>query len=195
MYFKLKTIWPLVTLLKVTATFLLGMWFTLGRPLEIPFKWVKHTPLDKTCHTWNLSKSNSKWLLWPWKWSQGQMHGMSWKPMTREIIWCINSRPICKTFWITAFSILHWFTLDRWTLAYKSEVKGHSDLILWLQGATDLRCSHARLEGSRFIGVKTCHQSVYGRTDERTNGRRIRLSLKLCDLWSAKLKTESESGF
>ena len=34
-------------------------------------------------------------------------------------------------------------TLERSTLAYKSEVKGRSDLILWLQGDIDQRYLHA----------------------------------------------------
>ena len=140
------------------------------------------------CHTSNLSKSDFKWLLWPWEWSQGQVCGMSSKALSRGITWYIKTVISVWTIFNTAISIPHWFTLDRWTLAYKSEVKGHSDLILWLQGDIDQRCSHARLEASRFISVKTCHISVYGQTPERTNGRRTGLSLKLCDLWSAKLK-------
>ena len=123
------------------------------------------------CHIWDLSKSDFKWLLWPWEWCQGHIDGMSWKALSKGIVWYMNCRLICKTLWNTAISTPHWFTLERWTLAYKAVVKGHSAPILWLQGAIDLRCSRARLEGSRSIGVKTCHPSVYGRTDEQTNGR------------------------
>ena len=38
-------------------------------------------------------------------------------------------------------------------LAYQSKVRGHNDLRYWLQEDIDLKCSYARLEVSRFIGV------------------------------------------
>ena len=40
-------------------------------------------------------------------------------------------------------------------MAYKSEVKSRSDLILWIQEDIDLSYPHARLEASRHIDVKT----------------------------------------
>ena len=132
---------------------------------------MQHTIRTKCPPLENLSKSDFKWLLWPWEWGQGQIHGMSWKALLRGIIWYMNCRLICITLWNIAISISHWLTLERWTLAYISEVKGHSDLILWLQQGANLRCSHATLEGYRSIGVKTCHPRVYGQPDERTNGR------------------------
>ena len=106
-------------------------------------------------------KSDFIWLLWPWELGQGQIYGMSWKALSRATIWYITAGFICKTFWMTAISIPHWFALEKWTLAHKSEVKGHSDLMLWVQVKYDPRGSHAKLEGSIFIGRKMCHQNVY----------------------------------
>ena len=156
MYFQWETFWPLVTLQKVTATYLWGIWYTFGRPLKNTFKLVDPTMLGKMCHPSNLSKSNFKWLLWPWEWSQGQTCGMSWKALSRRLTWNIKTGLSVKTLCHTAISFPHWLTLFRWTLAYNSEVKGHSDLILWLQGDIDQRYSHAKLEASSFISVKIC---------------------------------------
>ena len=48
-------------------------------------------------------------------------------------------------------------TLERSTLAYKSEVKGQSDLIFWLQGGTDQGSLHAWLDDSSWHRDKMCH--------------------------------------
>ena len=134
---------------------LLTFWFSRAT-INMSFKWVEHTILDKVFCTPKLSKSDFKWLLWPWEWGQGQTCGMSWKALPRGVPWYINKGLSIWTLCHTAISSPHWFTLDRWTLAYNSEVKGHSDLILWLQGAASQRYSHARLEASRFIIDELC---------------------------------------
>ena len=156
MHFQWRTFWPLVTFHNVTATYLLGIWYTLGRPLKLSLKWIGHIILDNMWPTSNLTKSNFKRLLWPWEWSQGQTCGMSWKALSRGVTWYINTGLSVQTLCHTAISFPYWFILEWWTLAHNSEAKGHSDLILWLQGHIDQRCSDARLEGYRFIRAKLC---------------------------------------
>ena len=56
-------------------------------------------------------------------------------------------------------------TLERWTLAYKSEVKGQSDLIFWLKGDIDQRYIHAWLEVSICTDVKTCPTSKLAKSN------------------------------
>ena len=57
------------------------------------------------------------------------------------------------------FLFLIWLSLERWTLAYKSEVKGHSDLILWLPRDIDQRYLHAWLEDCGCHSDEMCHTS------------------------------------
>ena len=58
-----------------------------------------------------------------------------------------------------------WLTLERSTLAYKSKVKDHSDLIFWLQGAIDQKHLHAWLEDRRCHRDKTCHTSKLAKSN------------------------------
>ena len=115
------------------------------------------------------------------------------KYVTQAMIWCKPFESGTQNWWAGGILISHWLTLEKWTLAYKSEVKGHSDQILWLPGDIDPRYIHAWLEVCRTTDVILCHLQVNTQTDRRTDGqtdRRTpdhRLSVKLCDLWSAKL--------
>ena len=109
------------------------------------------------CHCWSLIWKFQWWPLWPWKWGQG--HWWSDRlltPMRAFDHVNIMSVPLIL-FEKQPFVFPIGLTLGRWTLAHKSEVMGHSDLILWLQRDIVLRCLHARFEAPSFTGAILCH--------------------------------------
>ena len=55
------------------------------RCLEVKYKWSTFY-VNKTCGPWILTKKLCKCLLWPWKWSQGQMAPLWQKALSRMII-------------------------------------------------------------------------------------------------------------
>ena len=136
----------------------------------------------KTCHLCSLAENLSKWPLWPWKWGQGQMVGMWQKVLPRMIIHHKQIGQYGYSHWnITSIS-LHWNTCKTWTMAHKSEVKGHGDLLLWLQRDIDPKDIFVQLEPIGLINATSTHQCTLKCID--FNGKSLR------SLWP-QFKSES----
>jgi len=91
------------------------------------------------------------------------------KVLVRTIIWHIEKNLAVKSLLIISKTCSHWKTLEKWTLAYKIGLIGHTDLIFgrWCEG--HLGTSHVWFEFHTSSSYHLC--LVNGRTDRQTDGQ------------------------
>jgi len=111
------------------------------------------------------------------------------KVLVRTIIWHIEKNLAVKNLFNISKSCFHWNTLEKWTIAYKIGLIGHTDLISgrWCEG--HLRTHHVWFELYISSSYDLC--LVNEPTDWWTEGLMDRRRTTMGNISSAELKALS----